>query len=240
MLPTEIAMNFKRQYFAERTALSRPGFGATLVLALGLLIPTVTLLADDAPVEVINPTVERRGLLQKIEDTSITFRVSNQIEFNKEVSDQADINVTTVNGIVLLSGSVATAEDKQWCEDTAKSHPKVQKVINELKVREYRSALAIARDKGIQAAVKFRLVNALDKQSPTVHVVVYDKVAYLMCVVSESVAKRATEVARQVKFVERVITIIQFKEEHETERSESISSLSCFLDSDCQAAESTV
>ena len=186
---------------------------AVAVMALILVFPNVAALADDAPVESKNPTVERRGVMQKMEDTGITFRVSNLIEFNKDVSTKADVNVTTVNGIVLLSGSVATAEDKQWCEDTARSHPKVQKVINELKVRDHRSPFALARDKALQVAVKFRLVNELDEESPTVHVVVYDKVIYLMGVVSESVAERAARVARQTKRVDRVITIFQFKEE---------------------------
>ncbi len=182
------------------------------IASLILLLPSAVLLADDAPVESKNPIVERRGVLQKMEDTSITFRVSNLIEFNEDVSNKADVNVTTVNGIVLLSGSVATAEDKQWCEDTARSHPKVQKVVNELKVRAHRSAFALARDKALQVTVKFRLVNELDEESPTVHVVVYDKVVYLMGVVSESVAERAAQVARQTKRVDRVITIFQFKE----------------------------
>lgn len=184
-----------------------------------LLMPIAALLADDAPVESKNPTVERRGVLQKMEDTSITFRVSNLIEFNKEVSDKADVNVTTVNGIVLLSGSVATAQDKQWSEETARSHPKVQKVVNELKVRGHRSAFALARDKALQVAVKFRLVNELDEESPTVHVIAYDKVIYLMGVVSESVAERAAKVARQTKKVDRVITIFQFKEDDSNSNS---------------------
>ncbi len=200
-------------YLAENFTGSMLMFSKTVLLSLFLLMQPTALWAQGAQVESKNPTVERRGVLQKMEDSAITFRVSNQIDFNEDVSKSAEINVTTVNGIVLLSGSVATAQGKSWCEEVAKSHPKVQKVINELKVRKVRSAFALARDKALQIAVKIRLVGELDEENPTVHVVIYDKVVYLMGVVSRDVAERATKVARQVKRIDRVITIFQFKEE---------------------------
>ncbi len=202
---------------APRTALC----SALLLCFLVLLCQLDTAWADNAPVDVRNPVVESRGVMQKMEDTSITFRVSNLIELNKEVSDKAEVNVTTVNGIVLLTGSVRTAQDKQWCEDTAREHPKVQKVINELKVRKHRNALDIAKDKALQIATKFRVVRELDEESPTVHVIVYDKTVYLMGVVSKSVAERAADVARKTKSAQRVITIFQFKKDDEATQNPS-------------------
>lgn len=186
--------------------------GAMIVFVF-LVVPVGMSLADDATDASKSPTVEPRGVMQKAEDTSITFRVSNLIEHNKEVSDGAEVNVTTVNAIVLLTGAVKSAQDKQWCEDTAKSHPKVLKVINELKVRKMRNVVALAKDKALQASVKVRMIRALDENSPNVYVVVYDKTVYLMGVVSQAIAEEATEVARGTRSVDRVITIFQFKEE---------------------------
>ncbi len=179
----------------------------TTIFTLFLLAPNGLAFAVDSQ----PPIVENRGVMQKMEDTSISFRVDNLIAANDSVSHKADINVTTVNAIVLLTGSVKTAADKQWCEETARSHPKVQKVVNELKVRKQRNLLDIGRDKALQVAVKVRLINELDDQSPTVHVVSYDKVIYLMGVVSQSVADRAQQLASTTRGVDRVITIFQFK-----------------------------
>ena len=144
--------------------------------------------AQDAEVKSLNPVVENRGVMQQMEDTSITFRVNNLISENEQVMSKSEVNVTTVNGIVLLTGAVKSAEDKHWCEQVANSHPKVLKVINELKVRKQRSLL-------------------------NVHVVTYDKVVYLMGVVSKDVADRATKVASNTRKVDRVITIFQFKKD---------------------------
>ena len=169
--------------------------------------------AQSAEVTTLNPVVENRGVMQQLEDTSITFRVNNLISENNQVMSKSEVNVTTVNGIVLLTGSVKNAQDKYWCEQVASSHPKVLKVINELKVRKQRSLLNIGRDKALQASVKFRIIRELDAESPTVHVVTYDKVVYLMGVVSKDVADRAANVASSTKKVDRVITIFQFKKD---------------------------
>ena len=169
--------------------------------------------AQSAEVTTLNPVVENRGVMQQLEDTSITFRVNNLISENNQVMSKSEVNVTTVNGIVLLTGSVKNAQDKHWCEQVANNHPKVLKVINELKVRKQRSLLNIGRDKALQASVKFRIIRELDAESPTVHVVTYDKVVYLMGVVSKDVADRAANVASSTKKVDRVITIFQFKKD---------------------------
>ena len=195
------------------------GCSPTLVSAIFavvmLVFPVGLSHADDAPVESRNPTVEPRGVMQKMEDTSITFRIANLIKHNKEVSDKAEINVTTVNAIVLLTGNVKSAQDKQWCEDTAAEHPKVLKVINELKVQKRRNVVALAKDKALQTSVKVRMIAELVDENPTVHVVVYAKTVYLMGVVSQDVADRAVRVARETRSVDRVITIFQFREEKE-------------------------
>ena len=192
-----------------------PTLASAMFAAVLLVFPVGLSHADDAPVESKNPTVEPRGVMQKMEDTSITFRIANLIEHNKDVSDGAEINVTTVNAIVLLTGSVKSAQDKQWCEDTAADHPKVLKVINELKVQKRRNVVGLAKDKALQASVKVRMIAELDDENPTVHVVVYAKTVYLLGVVSHDVADRAVRVARETRSVDRVITIFQFKEEQE-------------------------
>ena len=183
-------------------------------LVLGLVVTkTPVAVADDAPVESRDVYVEPRGVIRKLQDTTITFKISNVIVANESVSTGAQVNVTTVNSIVLLTGNVKTAGDKQWCESAAKEFQQVRKVINELKVQKQRSLWQVTKDKALQTKTKFRLVKALGDDSPTVSVVVYRGTVYLMGVVSKNVAEQATELARTTKSVERVITIFEFKKD---------------------------
>ncbi len=186
--------------------------GMMVLFMLPLTLHGVTF-ADSAQVESIDTTVENRGVLRQMQDVGITFRVNNMISADEAVNEKAEINVTTVNGIVLLTGSVKNAEDKQWCEDTALRHPNVLKVVNELRVRKHRRFGEIIRDKTLQISVKARLTTKLGDEAPTVHVVTYGRIVYLMGVVSKSVADKASEIASNTSRVERVITIFQFKEE---------------------------
>ncbi len=188
-------------------------FGGAWLLSLFLLAHSSAVMAQDgAPIESITPVVQKRGVMQQMHDVSTTFQVNNMIKSAPAVNKKAEINVTTVNDIVLLTGSVKSAEDKRWAEETAQRHPRVLKVINQLSVRSHRTFGEILGDKRLQISVKARLTKALKDKSSTVHTVVYKKVVYLMGVVTRATAETAAEVASNTRKVERVITIFQIHE----------------------------
>ena len=156
--------------------------------------------------------VEPRTLTKKVEDSAITFRLSNLITKNKsELGSDTQVNVTTVNGVVLLTGAVETAEAKQWVEDLSNEHPDVRKVVNELRVEKPRTPLAIGKDKVLQISVKHRISAQLKDKSPKVHVVVYRKTVYLMGVVPEEIADEAAKIAQNTRSSERVVTIFELQ-----------------------------
>ena len=160
--------------------------------------------------------VEPRGVTQKMEDSSITFRLSNLITKNKsELGPDTQVNVTTVNGVVLLTGAVENADAKEWVENLVNQHPHVRKVVNELRVEGIRNPLALGKDKILQISVKTRLSSELKKKSPTVHVVVYRKTVYLMGVVTEDIAEMAAKIAQNTKGSERVVTVFEFRTQEE-------------------------
>ena len=163
-------------------------------------------------------SVEPRTVTKKIEDSSITFRLSNMIKKNTpELGSDTQVNVTTVNGVVLLTGSVENAKAKNWVDDLANEHPYVRKVVNEIRVEKSRTPLALGKDKILQISVKHRLSRALKETSPLVHVVVYRKTVYLMGVVSEEIAQRAAKIAQNTKRSERVVTVFELKTEEESQ-----------------------
>lgn len=162
--------------------------------------------------------VESRSVTKKIEDSSITFRLSNLITKNKpELGPDTQVNVTTVNGVVLLTGSVETADAKNWIDDLANKHPYVRKVVNELRVEETRNPLVLGKDKILQISVKHRISSRLKKQSPTVHVVVYRKTVYLMGVVTQDIADQAAKIAQNTRGSKRVVTVFELKSEDEVQ-----------------------
>ncbi len=153
-----------------------------------------------------------RPVTQVIDDSATTFRIRNFIARNEDLWEFTNVNVTTVNGIVLLTGNVKSAEEKVWIEELATSEKDVRKVVNELRVEKIRNALQIGRDKLLQLSVKHRMTNAFKEKSSSIHVVVYRKTVYLMGFIDSQSAEKATEVARTTKGAERVIQVFELTE----------------------------
>lgn len=158
------------------------------------------------------PDNKGRSAIQMLSDTEATFTISNKLNKNGGLGQHAFINVTTVNGIVLLVGSVGNASEKKWVESVAKGHQNVRKVVNELKVEKARNILDIGKDKFIQLSVKLRISSELKDYSPHIHIIIHRKFIYLMGVVTQEIADKASELARTTRNVERVVSIFEIKD----------------------------
>ena len=158
------------------------------------------------------PDNKGRSAIQMLSDTEATFTISNILNKNEGLGEHAFVNVTTVNGIVLLVGSVGNASEKKWVEGVAEGHQNVRKVVNELKVEKARNVLEIGKDKLIQVSVKHRISRELKESSPHIHIIVHRKFVYMMGVVTPDIAEMASEIARTTRNVERVVSIFETKE----------------------------
>ena len=158
------------------------------------------------------PDNKGRSAIQMLSDTEATFTISNILHKNRDLGEHAFVNVTTVNGIVLLVGSVGNASEKKWAEGVAEDHQNVRKVVNELRVEKARNILEIGKDKLIQVSVKHRISTELEENSPRIHVIVHRKFIYLMGIVTPDIAEMAAEIARTTRNVERVVSVFEIKE----------------------------
>ena len=158
------------------------------------------------------PDNKGRSAIQMLSDTEATFTIKNLLNKNGGLGEHAFINVTTVNGIVLLVGSVGNASEKKWVEGVAEGHQNVRKVVNELRVEKARNVLEIGKDKLVQVSVKHRISSQLKEYSPHIHIIVHRKIVYLMGVVTPDIAEMASEIARTTRNVERVVKIFEIKE----------------------------
>ena len=153
-------------------------------------------------------TAKGRTIAQQLEDRSTTLNVRNSSLDEPELSG-SHINVTTVNGVVLLTGEVGSAEAKQIVESRATQLDNVRQVVNELRVSQSLRAKDMLHDQWIKSRVKLQLGRVEDFPASKVIVVVSNDVVYLMGVVSQTVGKIAAEVARRVQGVDRVISVFE-------------------------------
>ena len=184
-------------------------------LMISIVLVSVSFAQSDSPTEATDPIDPKstRTVTQIVDDSAVTFRIKNFISRNTEISNQSNVNVTTVSGVVLLTGNVESAEQKTWIEQLAQSEQGVRKVINELRVEKIRNAFVMGRDKILQLSVKHRLTSRLKDWSAKVQVIVYRKTVYLMGVIPSDIADTATEIARTTKGAERIVKVFELEEE---------------------------
>ncbi len=187
-------------------------------LALGTLLTTTLLLNACVPLVIGGAATtasvahDRRTTGSVVEDQSIKLRIRSALNKDPELSKQAHINITSFNGIVLLSGEAPTSAMHQRAGDIARRAEKVRRVHNELQIAAPSSIMSRTSDSWITTKVKSSLLAIKQKGfDPTrVKVVTENGTVYLMGLVTRSEADAVTEEARKNKGVQRIVKLFEY------------------------------
>lgn len=153
---------------------------------------------------------DRRSTGSVIDDQGIEFKASYTLFNNKEIYDQSHINITSYNGIVLLTGETLTEELKQQVTAEIKTILKVRRVHNELVIAAPSALPSRSSDAWITSKIKAKLTTAEDVDPFYIKVVTEHGVVYLMGLVSRAEANRAVEITATSAGVQRVIKIFEY------------------------------
>ena len=185
---------------------------ATLAAALSACAP---LIVGGAVVGGVM-AVDRRTAGTQIEDEGIELRAANRIR--ETLGDRAHVNVTSYNRQVLLTGEVATAQDRQAVEQMVSQVENVRSVVNDLAVMPPSTLGQRSTDTFITGKVRASLVDAQDISANSFKVVTERNTVYLMGRVSQREANRATDIARGVTDVRKVVRVFEIVSEEELRR----------------------
>ena len=162
--------------------------------------------------------IDRRTTGIQIEDEGIEPRTAQGLRQN--LSAGAHVNVTSYNRMVLLTGEVGSAAEKERAERLAKSQENVNSVVNDLAIEPASSLTQRSKDIVITGQVKALLIDAKDLQSNAFKIVVERGVVYLMGRVTNREAQRASEIARSTSIggVVKVVRVFDIITEEELKR----------------------
>jgi osmotically-inducible protein OsmY len=151
---------------------------------------------------------DRRSVGAQADDEAIELKVANNI--GTGYGDRVHVNVTSYDGIVLLTGEVPTQDLVKSIGDIARSTAKVRKVENELTVGPVSSVGSRTNDSYITSKVKARFVEA-NKFAPNhVKVVTERQVVYLLGLVRRDEADTAAQIAATTSGVVRVVKLFEY------------------------------
>ena len=160
--------------------------------------------------------VDRRTAGTQIEDEGIELRAANRIR--EALGDRAHVNVTSYYRQALLTGEVATAQDRQAVEQMVSQVENVRSVVNDLAVMPPSTLSQRSTDTFITGKVRASLVDAQDISANSFKVVTERNTVYLMGRVSQREANRATDIARGVTDVRKVVRVFEIVSEEELRR----------------------
>jgi osmotically-inducible protein OsmY len=185
---------------------------------LGLLLAT-TLLAGCAPLilggAVLGTGIvvtDRRTTGMQLEDKTIETKAEARA---KELATLGRINVTSYNRTVLITGEVPGETERAAVERVVSGVENVRSVVNELVVAPNLTVSQRSSDSLLGAKVKASLVDAKDIAANAFRVVAERGVVYLLGRVTEREAQRATDLARGVSGVVKVVRVLDILTEEE-------------------------
>ncbi len=148
---------------------------------------------------------DRRSIGAQTDDEAIELKFA-QSRSNR-YGDRVHVNVTSYNGIVLLTGEVPDAETKTALAEMARSTDRVRRVHDEVAVCAATPLSERTNDTYITSKVKARFVEQNRFSATHVKVVTERGVVYLMGLVRPEEAGAAAQIASSTTGVARVVKL---------------------------------
>ena len=156
---------------------------------------------------------DRRTAGTQVEDQGIELKAAARIR--EAMGSRTRINVQSFNRVLLLSGETRNDVDKADAERIASQVENVQRVVNEIEVGFLSSITQRSNDVVLSGKIRATLIDARDLQTNAFNVVVERSNVYLMGVVTEREATRATELIRGIPGVAKVVRVMEIVSEEE-------------------------
>jgi osmotically-inducible protein OsmY len=182
---------------------------AILAAASSLLLQgCVPLVVGAAAGTTVMVATDRRTTGTQVDDEVIEDKASYTIR--ERFKGDFHVNVTSYNGIVLITGEVPAEAARADVAQVVLSTPKVRAVQNELTIGPVTDLNSRSNDTLITSKVKTRFVEANKFQINHVKVVTERGTVYLMGIVRRDEGDAAANIAATTSGVQRVVKVFEY------------------------------
>jgi osmotically-inducible protein OsmY len=188
-----------------------PPFAVVGLALLGILltplqgcVPAVVAVGAGVAVSAGDP----RATGTQLEDQSVEFKVTT--EAGTRYGSEIHLNVTSYNGVVLLTGEAPSAAVQDEITKLAKAQATARDVHNEMVIAPVAGLTDRSNDTYITSKVKTRLLSDDRFKAIYVKVVTERSVVYLMGIVPRDLGERAAQTAATTEGVAKVVKVYQY------------------------------
>jgi len=183
-----------------------------VILGAEALTACVPIMVGAATVTAINVATDRRTLGRNLDDNTLELALRKEVLLDPELKGN-NISVTAINGIVLLTGEVASDDQRRRVTDIAKSNVKTLSVVNELQLAGTTSITSRANDTLITSKVKANLLRSRAVQANAIKVVTEAGKVYLLGLVTRAEADAAVQEAQRVSGITHIVKVFEYIKE---------------------------
>ena len=152
---------------------------------------------------------DERNFIRSLDDITAGKAIKARIQ-RADVPNLGGVDVEVAEGIVLLAGTVPTQEDRIEAERIAWSAPNVEKVGNEILIKNDKGFIRTTKDGVLQTSVRTRLTADKYVKGRNINIETHEGVVYLLGVArSPQELERIAAIASTTKGAKEVISYIK-------------------------------
>jgi len=153
---------------------------------------------------------DKRSTRSMVDDQVIEAKTKDKIYADTEIAKKIHINVTSYNGVVLLTGETLSRSLRTHVINITRHIDNVRRVHNEIRVADLTGLGSRTNDSWITSKVKTQMLAAKGFKSPQIKVTTETGTVYIMGLVTKEAGNQAAEIARNVSGVKRVVKLFEY------------------------------
>jgi osmotically-inducible protein OsmY len=155
---------------------------------------------------------DRRTLGAQIDDKNVVLKAVRALADHPATAEGSNINVTSYNGVMLLTGQTRTEQIRQQAGTLVAKIDGVRDVQNQIRLGNNTGMTTRTRDSWISTKVKTQLLADEEVSGLNIKVVTENAEVFLMGLVTDQEAAKAVDIARHVDGVARVVRAFETRQ----------------------------
>ena len=155
---------------------------------------------------------DRRTLGAQIDDKNVVLKAQRALADNPATADGSNINITSYNGVILLTGQTRSEQVRQQAQALVGNIDGVRDVQNQIRLGNNTAMTTRTRDGWISTKVKSQLLADEQVSGLNIKVVTENAEVFLLGIVTAQEAAKAVDIARHVEGVSRVIKAFEIRQ----------------------------
>ena len=153
---------------------------------------------------------DKRSFKTISNDHRATMTSTNAIRSSKSLLGKGHVRVAVFNGIGLIVGEIASKKAKIEAGQIVAKTPSIRRVYNELQIEGVTGSLSRINDSWLASKVRTAMLVKPGLRSTNIKIVAEAGIVYLMGVVNRREALLASNMAREVTGVKKVVKVFEY------------------------------